>query len=97
MLAIEKIKELIGDPKISDEEAECVRDECQIFAEIIFDQWLAKCREKVNENQGRTVFNLVSDIGSGRKEESRPRPEPISATGRDNENDWRNSPLENSL
>ena len=85
MLAIEKIKELIGDPKISDEEAECVRDECRIFAEIIFDQWLAERRRAATENQGRATLNLVSDIGPGRNEESRPRPEPISATGRDYE------------
>lgn len=35
-------------------------------------------------NQGRTETNLVSDIGSERKE-SHPRPESISATGCDHE------------
>jgi len=89
MLAIEKVKELIGDPNISDEEAECVRDECRILAEIIFDQWLAEKRQNEIKNQGRVETNLVSDIGSGRKE-SCPRPESISATGHDHEAKRRN-------
>ena len=40
MLAIEQVKKIIGDPDISDEEAEQIRDECRIFAEIIFERWL---------------------------------------------------------
>jgi hypothetical protein len=48
MLTIEKIKELIGDSDITNEEAEGIRDECRILAEIIFEQWLEEKRKKSN-------------------------------------------------
>jgi hypothetical protein len=46
MLTLEKVKGLIGDAGLSDEEAELVRDECRIFAEIIFEQWLGEIRKE---------------------------------------------------
>jgi len=39
MLSVERVKELINDPSLSDAEVEQVRDEFQILAEIIFDKW----------------------------------------------------------
>ena len=44
MLSIERTKELLDDPSISDEEAEQIRDECRILAEIVFELW----RENTN-------------------------------------------------
>ena len=40
MLSVERVKELLNDPKISDPEAEQIRDEFYIFAEMIFDKWV---------------------------------------------------------
>ncbi len=39
MLSVERTKNLLNDPALSDEEAEKIRDAFHAFAEIIFDQW----------------------------------------------------------
>ncbi len=39
MLSIERTKSLIGNPHITDEEAETVRDSMRSLVEIIFEQW----------------------------------------------------------
>lgn len=39
MLSIERTKELLGDPSLSDAEVEQIRDEFQILVEIIFEKW----------------------------------------------------------
>jgi len=39
MLSVERIKEIINDPSLSDEELTEIRDEYRLLAEIIFDQW----------------------------------------------------------
>jgi hypothetical protein len=43
-ISVERTKELLGQPDLSNEEAECIRDECRILAEIIFEQWLNEKR-----------------------------------------------------
>ena len=39
MLSVERVKELLSDPSLSDVEVEQIRDEFQILAEIIFEKW----------------------------------------------------------
>jgi hypothetical protein len=39
MLSIERVKELLKDQNISNEEAEEIRDGCRSLAEVIFTQW----------------------------------------------------------
>jgi hypothetical protein len=39
MLSVERIKEIINDPSLSDEELTEIRDEYRLLAEIIFDHW----------------------------------------------------------
>ena len=52
MLSVERVKELLNDPKISDPEAEQIRDEFYIFAEMIFDKWVEdKKKEKAKSNE----------------------------------------------
>lgn len=52
MLSVERVKELLNDPKISDEEAEKIRDEFNILAEMIFDKWIEdKKKEKEDEKK----------------------------------------------
>lgn len=46
MLSIERIKELLEDPNISDEEAREIRDGFHMLAEIIFDHWQEERRKK---------------------------------------------------
>ncbi len=74
-------QESIKSLSISEEVAEQVNDECRILAEIIFQQWMDGKVVKQAES-GRNNTNLISDIGSERKE-SCPRPESISEIGHD--------------
>jgi hypothetical protein len=39
MLSIERTKQLLGKPGMSDEEAEKIRDSVRSFVEIIFEKW----------------------------------------------------------
>lgn len=39
MLSIERVKQLLSDPLMSDNEAEKIRDEFRALAEVIFEQW----------------------------------------------------------
>jgi predicted nuclease of restriction endonuclease-like (RecB) superfamily len=39
MLSIERVKELLGDQRISDKEAKEIRDDFRTLAEIILEQW----------------------------------------------------------
>ena len=41
MLSVEKVKELLDDKSISDEQAEKIRDDLQTLAEIIFEKYLS--------------------------------------------------------
>ena len=49
MLSVERVKELINDPKLSDKEIEEIRDQMYLLTEVIFEQWMEdrkKEREK---------------------------------------------------
>lgn len=39
MLDIARVKELVGDPTMSDHEAEAVRDACIAFVELAIEAW----------------------------------------------------------
>lgn len=39
MLSVERVKELIGDPSLTDREAERIRDDLRRLAEVIFTKW----------------------------------------------------------
>mgnify|MGYP001619382665 CR=1 FL=1 len=49
MLSVERVKELLNDPKISDKEVEEIRDNFNILAEIIFEKWIEE-KKKEKEN-----------------------------------------------
>ena len=48
MLSIERTKKLLNDPTLSDKEVEEIRDDMHALAEIIFEDWMEKRREKGN-------------------------------------------------
>jgi hypothetical protein len=50
MLNIERIKELLNNKNISDQEAKEIRDDFRSLAEIVFEQWQLKNREKSVSN-----------------------------------------------
>jgi len=50
MLSVERVKQLLNDPKISDEEAEKIRDEFHILAEMIFEKWIED-KKKAKDNE----------------------------------------------
>jgi hypothetical protein len=53
MLSIERAKELINDPRLSDKEIEEIRNQMYMLSELIFEQWMAE-RNKAKENQKMT-------------------------------------------
>jgi signal-transduction protein with cAMP-binding, CBS, and nucleotidyltransferase domain len=42
MLSVERVKELVNDPKLSDKEIEEIRDGFYQLAELMFEQWQAE-------------------------------------------------------
>jgi hypothetical protein len=53
MLSIERIKEILNNPTLSDREAAQIRDELRYLAELLFDQW------EYEENQRREQQGLL--------------------------------------
>ena len=54
MLSLERAKELINDPKLSDKEIEEIRDQMYMLSELIFEQWTEdrkKQREKEKDSK----------------------------------------------
>lgn len=57
MLSVERVKELLNDPKLSDKEVEEIRDQLYMLSEIMFEQWQAerikakKAEQKDNEKK----------------------------------------------
>lgn len=56
MVNIERIKELINDPSLSDEEIKIIRDELYTLTEIIYEYW-----QKDKMNWGNCVINAPLD------------------------------------
>jgi hypothetical protein len=42
MLSVERVKELINDPNLSDKEIEEIRDHMYMLSELMFEQWQAE-------------------------------------------------------
>ncbi len=55
MLSIERVKQLLKDTSLSDDDAEKIRDEFRVLAEIIYEQWL----KKINSDQ--SLSNLKNN------------------------------------
>ena len=51
MLSVERVKELLNDPKLSDKEVEEIRDGFLILAEIIYDRWLETVERAKNQDE----------------------------------------------
>lgn len=51
MLSVERVKELINDPSLSDKEIEEIRDGFFMLAEVIFEQWHAERIKAKKEKQ----------------------------------------------
>ena len=51
MLSVERTKELIGEPNMSDDEAEALRDSFRAMAEVMFEQWQYEKRRKKESTQ----------------------------------------------
>ena len=60
MLSVERVKELLNDPKLSDKEIEEIRDSFLILAEIIYDRWLEtieRAKNKDEKDNEKSVHN----------------------------------------
>ncbi len=42
MLSVERVKELLNDPNLSDKEVEEIRDHLYMLSELMFEQWQAE-------------------------------------------------------
>ncbi len=54
MLSVERVKQLINNPKLSDQEVEEIRDGLYMLAELMFEQWQAeriKAKSETQENK----------------------------------------------
>lgn len=61
MLSVERVKELINDPSLSDKEIEEIRDGFYQLSEIMFEQWQAerikaKADKKDNEEKAKPII-----------------------------------------
>ena len=50
MLSLKEVKELVNDPKLSDEEIQEIRDGFHALAEVIFDQWNYEREISIKQN-----------------------------------------------
>ena len=59
MLTPQRIKELLGDPNMSDTEAEAIRDELRSFAEIAFEQQQYERLMAKNKNENKQTKQIL--------------------------------------
>ena len=57
MLSIERIKQLLNEPELTDEEAGLIRDEARAWAEIAFQQWLEERKTAKNDQSNNELKN----------------------------------------
>ncbi len=50
MISIQRAKEILNDPKLSDKQVAEIRDAMQTFVEIIFEQWQEDMKKKKLKN-----------------------------------------------
>ena len=65
MLSVERVKELINDPSLSDKEIEEIRDGFYQLSEIMFEQWQAeriKAKAEQKDNEKKEVQGLVHQL-----------------------------------
>ena len=66
MLSVERVKELLNDPKLSDRKEE-IRDQLYAF-EIMFEQWQAeriKAKKPSKDNEKKKTQNLRLKLNTG--------------------------------
>ena len=57
MLSVERVKELINDPNLSDKEIEEIRDGLFMLAEVMFEQWQAERIKAKKEKEEKDNHN----------------------------------------
>ena len=57
MLSLERVKELINDPNLSDKEVEEIRDGLFMLAEVMFEQWQAERIKAKKEKEDKDNQN----------------------------------------
>ncbi|MGE5446574.1 MAG: hypothetical protein ACM3SR_18570 [Ignavibacteriales bacterium] len=67
MISIEEAKKLLGDPNVSDEEAEEIRDACYALAELALEVFRSSKGSNVKERRGKSLKadKNSSDIQKG--------------------------------
>ncbi len=53
MLSIERVKQILNDPSLTEEEMELVRNEARAWAELAFQEWIEKrtaAKNQMNKN-----------------------------------------------
>ncbi len=63
MLSVERVKELINDPSLSDKEIEEIRDGFYQVSELMFEQWQAeRIKAKKAETENKPVEEKVKQL-----------------------------------
>ena len=57
MLSVDRVKELINDPNLSDKEIEEIRDGLFMLAEVMFEQWQAERIKAKKEKEDKNNQN----------------------------------------
>jgi hypothetical protein len=57
MLSVERVKELINDPNLSDKQVEEIRDGLFMLAEVMFEQWQAERIKTKKEKENKDNQN----------------------------------------
>ncbi|MBI2482248.1 MAG: hypothetical protein HYV76_01655 [Candidatus Vogelbacteria bacterium] len=57
ILSVERVKELINDPKLSDKQIEEIRDGLFMLAEVMFEQWQAERIKAKKEKEDKDNKN----------------------------------------
>lgn len=57
MLSVERVKELINDPNLSDKEVEEIRDGLFMLAEVMFEQWQTERIKAKKEKENKDNQN----------------------------------------
>lgn len=59
MITLQQLKELLGEPNMSDTEAEKVRSKSYEFADLLFDRWTIQRKNPKNKNENEQTNQIL--------------------------------------
>ncbi len=59
MISLQETKELLGEPNMSDEEAEKARRKSVEFVDLLFNRWVAQGKNPKNKNENKQTEQIL--------------------------------------